>query len=187
LQVDRLGRVETGRLLLAADPALDVRQERRPPSRFVEYRAQQERCRRLAVRARHRHDLELARGVAEEQDGRRPHRRTHARHQQLRDVRLDLPFDDEGDCTGCHRLGRELVAVGPGAGNAEEERAWSDGARVVGEVEDLDRRLAGSPDRLRKAVQIHQGKLSGGDLRRPRSNRQLAVTAEGTSPSGAST
>ena len=59
LEVDRLGRVEAGRALLAADAPLDVRQQARLAACGLEDRAQQERGGRLPVRAGDRRDVEL--------------------------------------------------------------------------------------------------------------------------------
>ncbi len=162
LQVDRLRRVQPRRPLLAPDPALDVREQRGPPPGFVEDRVQQEGGRRLAVRAGDRGDVELLRRLAEEARRRRAHRRAHARHEELRDVQVEPPLDDEGDRAGLDRLRGELVQVVARTHEAEEERSGCDCVRVVGEVEDLDRRRAGDADRLREAVQIHRARNLAG-------------------------
>ena len=139
LQVDRLRRIEADRALLAPDDAPDVGEQRRPPPSRLEDGVKQERGRRLPVRPGHRRDLERVGRATEEFRGRRSHRLPHARDDELRDVEVVEPaLDDERDGPTLDRLRREVVAVGRLPGDAEEERPRRDGARVVGQVGDLD-------------------------------------------------
>ena len=93
----------------------------RPAASRIE--REQERRRRLAVRARHARDLEGAGRLAEERIRRDGHRGARVLHEQLRHVELERTLDDERRGPGGHRLGRELVPVRARAGHAEEERA----------------------------------------------------------------
>ena len=158
LQVDRLGRVQPGRACLAADAPLDVRRAApgSPPG-GVEDRVEQERRRRLAVRPGDRGDLELARRVAEEERGGGPHRGADARHDELRQRRRRRAARRRA------RPRRPPAAPARScpstfAPDAEEERARRDGARVVGEVEDLDR---GRAERARVRVRRSNVEPSG--------------------------
>jgi hypothetical protein len=54
-------------------------------------------------------------------------------------------LDDERSGARIDRAIRELVSVEPRPAHAEEERARSDGSRVVREIRDLD---GGVPDNL---------------------------------------
>ena len=111
LQVDRLGRVQTGLARLAADAALDVRQQRRAARRRVEDRRQQERRRRLPVRARHRGDVEFARRVAEEQRRRDGHRLAHARDDELRRVEVEPRSTTSPTAPAASGVPSEIVPV----------------------------------------------------------------------------
>ena len=75
LEVDRLRRRARDGAPLAADPALDGAEEPGPAAGRGEDRVEEERGRRLPVRARDAGDLELARRPAEERVGRERHRR----------------------------------------------------------------------------------------------------------------
>ncbi len=80
------------------------------------------------------------------------------------------PLDDERDRAVRHRLGREVVAVGMGARDAEEERARRRVPRVVDEVAHLDRRLPRRPlspraQRRGDRVPSSPGESSWGALR----------------------
>src|SRR5262249_16016787 len=97
---------------------------------------------------------------------------------QLRDIELEHPLDDQGDRPALHRLASEGMAVVALSGNAEEERSGPDGARVVGEVEDLDRSAlhdVRGGERGDDALQVHlRGESTIGlsrHRRRPRPKR----------------
>src|SRR5204863_1653713 len=139
LQIDRLGCRPDRWTSLAADAAFDrAEQPRTPPGRGQD-RMEKEGGRRLPVRPRDAGNLELPRRFAEEDDGRLGHRPPGVRDDDLRDVELERPLDDERGRPPLHSVTRERVTVVALAGHAEEERPGPDGARVVGEVGDLDR------------------------------------------------
>ena len=120
---------------------------------------EEEGRRRLAVRAGDPHNLELARRFAEEEDGSLGHRLPHVGHDELRDFNVEPPFDDERGRPGLDRVGREVVPVGRGAADAEEESPGRDRTRVVGEVANLDGSLIddlGRPERRDEALQVHR-------------------------------
>ena len=67
-------------------------------------------------------------------------------------------LDHERDGAALDGLGRELVPVHLPAADAEEERSRRDGARVVRQVGDLDRRRiehAGRGERFADAPDFH--------------------------------
>ena len=134
LEVDRLGRVQPGRPLLAADAPLDVREQARRPSGRLEDRLEQERRRRLPVRAGDAGDLELAGRVAEEETSRDRHRRANVGHDELGQLDVERVVDDERGRPERRRRRGEGVAVRVPPAHAEEERARADGACVVGEI-----------------------------------------------------
>ena len=181
LQVDRLGRRADGRPALAADAALDRPEQPGPPAGRGEDRVEQERGRRLAVRAGHAGDLELLRRPAEELVGGDGHRCARARDDELRHVELERPLDDQRHRAVRDRVGGELVPVRARPGNAEEEAPRPGGAGVVGEVGDLD----GSPpehvrrrERRDQLVDLHRGaSLPPGpaEAARPRAPRTASL------------
>ncbi len=83
-------------------------------------------------------------------------------HEELRDVDLQRPLDDDGDRAALDRLPREVVPVHPLAADAEEERTVRDAPRVVREIADVDRPAPGhlarreSPD---QGVELHAQRL----------------------------
>jgi hypothetical protein len=65
------------------------------------------------------------------------------RHHQLRDRYIrKLALDDDGERACSDRIGDEIVPVDMDAGDGEEERVGRDGARVVGERQNLTDRDA---------------------------------------------
>ena len=159
LEVDRLGRRERrGRRSPPTSP-LDRPEEAGLATRGIEDRVQQERGRRLPVRARDARDLELLRRLAEEDVGRDRHRLAHGRHDELRHVELERSLDDERGGAALDRLPGEVVPVDPLAADAEEERAGGDAPRVVGEVADLDRPAPGHlarRERPDQGIELHR-------------------------------
>ena len=109
--------------------------------------ANQKRRRRLAVRPGDPGERKLGRRVAEEAGCRGRHRIARARDTSLRDAQVEPALDDERRRAGLDGGGREVVAVGAGAGDAEVERARPHLVAVVGEVRDLDVGIAGVLDR----------------------------------------
>ena len=178
LQVDRLRRVQAGRAALAADAALDVREQTGRAAGRHQDRAQQECGRRLPVGSRHPGDGELGCRVAEEEDGRDGHRRPNVGHDELRQPQRQGALDDErgGAPLGCGRS--EVVPVLAASPDAKEERPRADGSRVVGEVGDLDRNPIASgdvddldrPERRDEALKVHRApSLPGGSHPAPAS------------------
>ena len=159
LEIDRLGRRERRGTPLAADLPLDGPHEAGLATRRIENRAQEECRGRLPVRSRDTCDLELLRRLAEEEVGGDCHRLAHGRHEELRDIDLERPLDDDGGSTALDRLPGEVVAVHSLAADAEEERAGGHAPRVVREVGDFygppSRHLARreSPD---QGIQLHR-------------------------------
>ena len=148
LEVDGLGRRADDRAPLAADPHLDRAEQAWTAAGGSEDRVEQERRRRLPVRPRHARDLELARRPAEEDVRRQRHRDARVRDDELRHVQVERALDDERHGAGGDRSGGEIVAVGPLARDADEERSRRDRPRVVGKVRDAHRR---GVDRLDRA------------------------------------
>ena len=170
LQVDRLGRRPHDRPRLPSDPALDGAEQARAAAGGRQDRVQQVCRRRLAVRAGDAGDLELARRLPEEDVRGGGHRGARRQHDELRNLWLDRPLDDENGGAALDRLGGEVVSVRVLAGNAEERRAGGDGTRVVGEVPHLDG-VGAAEDRLRcergnEALELHvRGTLPSGGAR----------------------
>ena len=111
LEIDRLGRRERRGTRLASDLPFDGPDEAWLATRRIENRAQEERRGRLPVRSRDTCDLELLRRLAEEEVGGDCHRLAHGRHDELRDIDLERPLDDDGGSTALDRLPGEVVAV----------------------------------------------------------------------------
>jgi hypothetical protein len=112
----------------------------------------------LAARACDAHDLELLRRLAEEHVGGGSHRRPRIADDDLRHRQVELAFDDERDRSALDRLRRKVVPVGVLAGHGEEDRAAGDPARVVGEIQHLDRRASQhlhGLERWDEALQVH--------------------------------
>ena len=161
LQVDRLRRRADDRPHLAADAALDGAEQPRAAAGRLEHGVEEERGRRLPARAGDAGDLELAGRLAEEDVGRRRHRRARRRDDELWDGRLDRTFDDEHGRAVLDRLRGEVVAVRALSGDGEERGAGRDGARVVGKVPHLDG-VGAAENRLRcergdEALELHGG------------------------------
>ena len=147
-----------------------------PPGR-LEHRVQQERGRRLPVRPRHAHDLELLRRLAEEGVRGDRHRCPAVGDDELRASHVELALDDQRGRAPLERFPRKVVAVDPGAADAEEQGAGHDIPRVVGEVADLDRLGSGHlarPD-LRRGERADQ-RL---ELHRPRKASHEPAVASG--------
>ena len=123
LEVDRLGRVEPGRPRLAADAPLDVRQQPGLAAGGLEDRVEQERGRRLPVRAGDAGDASSADGSPKKSVGGDRHRRPRVRDDELRQVDRDGMLDDERGRAQRRRGRRERVPVGVAPAHAEEERA----------------------------------------------------------------
>jgi len=170
LEVDCLRRRADRRPGIAPDPALDRAEQSRPAAGRCEDRVEEECGRCLAVRAGDAGDLELARRVLEEDNSGLSHRPSHVRHDKLGDVKLEHALDRERCRAAFHRFAGEGVAVVPFAGDAEEERSRPDGARVVGEVGDLDRSALHDVrwgERCDDALQVHlRGESTNGPSRR---------------------
>ena len=147
LEVDRLRRRADDWAHLATDAALDRAEKARPPAGGLQHGVQEVRGRRLPARSRDARNLELARRLPEERIRGGRHRSPGRGHDELRNLRLDRTLDDERDGTVLDRLCREVVPVGVLAGDGEERRAGSDGARVVGEVPHLNG-VGAAEDRL---------------------------------------
>ena len=184
LEVDRLWRRERRRPPLAAHVPLDRSDETRAAARGIEDRAQQKRCRRLSVRARHASELELLRRLAEERVGRDRHRLAHGRDEELWDINLEQSLDHDRGRPPLDCLPGEIVAVDARARHAEEQRALTHTSRVVGEVADLDRPTPGhlarreSPD---QGVELHARKASCGAVGQwPRRGRLQGSSRIGT-------
>ena len=103
---------------------------------------QQERGRRLAVRAGDRGDLELVGRPPEELARRDSHRRPHVGDHGLRYARRDRMLDDQRRSACLHCLIGKVVPVDGRTRNAEEQRAGLHRTRVIGEVRNLDGRFA---------------------------------------------
>ena len=144
LEVDRLRRRVDGGTALAADSPLHGAHEPRASARSGEHREEQERRRRLPVRARHGRDLELGARATVEGVGRGRHGGSGVGDEELRDAgpaggELEPALDDEarraaGDC-----LRSVIVAVGAFAAYAEVGVPRPDPAAVVGEPRHLRR------------------------------------------------
>ncbi len=107
---------------------------------------EQESRRRLPVRAGDRRNVERGRRVVEEEVRGRGHRGARVANDELGQPDGDGMLDDERRSPELGGLGCQGVPVGAPAADAEEERPGRDGARVVGEVADLDRgRAARAP------------------------------------------
>ena len=140
LQVDRLGRRALHAATLAADARLDRAEQPGPAPRGGEDREEQERRRRLAARAGDAGDLELLRRPAEELVGGDRHRGTRVGHDDLRHRSRS-----SGRSTTSATAPRSTASAARSrarrpAPRARRRRARrGDGARVVGEVANLDR------------------------------------------------
>jgi hypothetical protein len=137
LEVDRLRRSARRRAALPADPVLDRPEEARPAAGSGEDREEEEGGRRLAVRPGDSDDLELASRMAEKRVGREGHGRPGIPDEQLGDVELERPLDDERRGAVGDRLRGEFVSVCLQPGNAHEHGSRRHAARVVGEVGDF--------------------------------------------------
>ena len=159
LEIDRLRRRADDRAHLSTDAALDGAEEAGLPAGGLQHGVQEVRGGRLPARSRDAGNLELARGLPEEHICGGRHRSPGRRHDELRNLRLDGMLDDQRDRTILDRLCREVMPVGVLAGDGEERRAGSDGARVVGEVPHLNG-IGAAEDRLwckrsNKALELH--------------------------------
>ena len=93
-------------------------------------------------------------GSPKKRSARDRHRLAHGRHDELRDIDLERPLDDDGGSTALDRLPGEVVAVDALAGDAEEECAGGHAPGVVREVGDLD----GPPtNHLARRESLNQG------------------------------
>ena len=150
---------------------------------------EEEGCRRLAVRAGHADDLELAGRLAEKGVRCDRHRDARRRNDELRHVGVESALDDQRDGARLDRVRGELVAVEVLAGDAEEGRAGSHRAGVVGELPHLH----GSPaeDRLRcergdQALELHVRRNAtrrAAEARHGRAGTQLNSLAGERTPS----
>ena len=118
LQVDRLRGRPLNRLLGPRHDPLDGPQQAGLNAGVLEDLTNQERGRRLPVRAGDAEHPQLRRRIAVEADRRVRHRRAGVRDLGLDDPGLELeaPLDDHGDRAGLHRERGELVPVGREAG-----------------------------------------------------------------------
>ena len=116
LQVDRLRRRSRDRAPLASDPHLDGPEEARAPAGGREDRVDQERGRRLPVRARDAGHLELPRRPTEEDVRREGHGAARVGDDELGHRQVERPLDEERDGAALDRVGGEVVAVGALAG-----------------------------------------------------------------------
>ena len=148
LEIDGLRRRADDPAPLAADPHLDGAEQAGTAAGSGEDRVEQERRRRLPVRPGDGGDFQLACRPAEERVGGERHRSARVADDQLRHRKVERTLDDESGRAGGNRVGGEIVAVRPLTRDADEERPRRDGAGVVGEVGDLNRR---GVDRLGRA------------------------------------
>ena len=158
MEVDRFGGRANRRPSRVPDPALDRAEQAGPPAGRREDRVEEKRGGRFSVRAGDTRDLELARRVVEEHDRRLRHRAPRVGNDDLDDVELERPFDDQRDSAALHGVPGERMPIVPFAGHAEEKRSGLDGARVVGEVGDLDRSALDDvrwSERFDDALQVH--------------------------------
>ena len=122
----------------------------------LEHLADQERGRRLAVCPSHPRDPQLGGRVAPEPGRDRRHRRPRVGDEDLRHLQLEPALDDEGRGPGLERRRRELVAVGPLADDAEEERPVGDPPAVVCQPADLDAGVAGDLGTIEPSDQLSE-------------------------------
>ena len=159
LQVDRLRGVEAHAARLRSDAALDVRQQARPPAGGLQDRPEEVRGRRLAVCPGDRGDGQVGRRVVEELDRRAWHRHAGALDDELGNIQVEPPFDHERHRSARDRLRCEIVAVGPGAGDAKEQGVARHLPRVVRQLADLEGDVpndVGRSERCRKPLQLHR-------------------------------
>ena len=158
LQVDRLRGRALDAAPLSADARLDRAQQAGTAPGGGEDRVQEERRRRLAARAGDARHLEVLGRAPEELVGGHGHRRACVWNDDLRDGDRQRPLDDERHGSVLHRLRREIVPIGSGARDTEEDGAGPCVPRVVDEVEHLDRGGLDDldrPERGGEALQIH--------------------------------
>ena len=158
LEVDGLGGRANRRPSRVPDSTLDRAEQAGPPPGRAKDRVEEKSGGRLSVRAGHACDLELPRWIVEEGDGRLRHRNPGVGHDELDDVELERSFNDQRDGAALHGIPGERMSVVPLAGDTEEKRAGLDGARVVGEVGDLDRSALDDvrwSERFDDALQVH--------------------------------
>src|SRR5439155_21874730 len=137
LDVDRLGgRTDRG-TALAPDAALDRAEQPGTAAGGGKDRVEQERGRRLPVRAGDARDLQLLARPAEELLGEGRHGAANIGDDELWDVEVDRALDDQRYGAVRDGVRSEVVPVGARARDAEEQRAGPGRAGVVGEVADL--------------------------------------------------
>ena len=136
LEVDRLRRRPDDRPLLAAHDRLDrAEQPARQPG-ALEQRADEERGRGLAVRARDAGDLQRRRRIAvEPRRGRAIAARTSLHH-HLGHAEPERARDDERRRPARDRVGSEVVPVAGEAGHAEEQGPGTDEPVIEGQARD---------------------------------------------------
>ena len=139
VQVGRLGRRQRQPLAHASDARLDRAEQAARQAGRLEHRSDQERGRRLAVRAGHAHDGHVLARPARDHVRERPERLAHPPSAHLREPDVDERALDEQRRGAARRgLGRQLVAVLGRPGHAGEERPGRDGVEAQREVDDLD-------------------------------------------------
>ena len=158
LQVDRLRRRALHAAPLAADARLDRAEQARPPARRGENREEQERRRRLPVRAGDAGDLELLGRMAEELVGRGRHRGARIGDDDLRHR------SSSGRSTTSAAAPRSTASAAKSCPSACAPGTQKNAAparnrpRVVCEVGQLDRSAPDDidrPDRGGEALEIH--------------------------------
>ena len=179
LQVDCLGRRALDLLLDAADHALHRSQQAGLDRGALEDLTDEERGRRLPVRARDPDHAQLRGRVVVETDRRVRHRRPAVGDHGLHDPGLELEpaLDRDRDRTRLNGERREPVPVGDRARVAEEQGSVADPPAVVGEAGDLDLGVADDLDHVGACEQL--AKLHAGDSRkgprRPAAQRSGSV------------
>ena len=163
LEVGRLRRRQPGGLAPAADAALDGAEQPARALRGIQDGRQQERRRRLAVRARDADEVELAARVAVERGGQPRHALARVVAQDLRHAEVgQLALDEQRHGAVRDRGGREVVAVGVGSGQAAEQRPRPAALRAVGDVDDVDAGRRAGHTRGDARVRAQRGELHGG-------------------------
>ena len=138
LEVDRLGRGALDLLLHPADDPLDGAEQAGLVPGGLEQVPDEERGRRLAVRAGDAHHVEPGGRISVEASRRGAHGGAHVVDHDLRDAQVQPALGDERHRAPFHGLGSELVPVTREARHAKKQRPWGDAVGGVRERRDLD-------------------------------------------------
>jgi hypothetical protein len=142
LQIDRFRRRPLDRFLRAADDRRDRAEQPGLDPGGLEQLADQERRRRLAVRAGDADDAQRGCRVAVKARGGGAHRGAHVVDHDLGNAEVERALDDQRGGAAGNRVGSEVVPVGLEARDTEKERPRSDARARVGQAGDLDLRGA---------------------------------------------